>query len=129
MSATESKPIARRKAEEDRRSKAIPVRFSQDELAQLEAKLEEFGGRRSDYIRQAALGAKIQSQGALDEHSAALRFFAAVMNRINANLNMVAKYANTYLEDADKIKILTELLEIERSVAKIESEVVSGDQK
>lgn len=50
----------------------------------------------------------------------------AAYNKFGAQLNMIAKYCNTYKENSDNLKILTALINIERGIADLKAEVV-GD--
>ena len=70
------------------------VRFSTDEDEQLTAKLTEFGGTRSDFIRKAALGAKIKSVP-YPETIKLLQVYSANLRNIGTNLNAIAHRANT----------------------------------
>jgi hypothetical protein len=70
------------------------VRFSPDEDEQLTAKLAEFGGTRSDFIRKAALGAKIKSVPS-PETIKLLQEYSANLRNIGTNLNAIAHRANT----------------------------------
>ena len=40
----------------------------------------------------------------------------ALLNRINANLNMIAKWVNTHKDSADAIEVTGHLVAIERAV-------------
>ena len=70
------------------------VRFSPDEDDLLTAKLAEFGGTRSDFIRKAALGAKIKSVPS-PETIKLLQEYSANLRNIGTNLNAIAHRANT----------------------------------
>ena len=69
------------------------VRFSPDEDEQLTAKLAEFGGTRSDFIRKAALGAKIKSVPS-PETIKLLQQYSTNLRNIGTNLNAIAHRAN-----------------------------------
>ena len=70
------------------------VRFSPDEDELLTAKLAEFGGTRSDFIRRAALGAKIKSVPS-PETIKLLQEYRTNLRNIGVNLNAIAHRANT----------------------------------
>lgn|GEM_PF-6086990 len=70
------------------------VRFSPEEDEQLTAKLTEFGGTRSDFIRKAALGAKIKSVPS-PEIIKLLQEYSTNLRNIGTNLNAIAHRANT----------------------------------
>lgn len=70
------------------------VRFTSDEDEQLTAKLSEFGGTRSDFIRKAALGAKIKSIPS-PETIKLLQEYSTNLRNIGTNLNAIAHRANT----------------------------------
>ena len=70
------------------------VRFSPEEDEQLTAKLTEFGGTRSDFIRKAVLGAKIKSVPS-PEIIKLLQEYSTNLRNIGTNLNAIAHRANT----------------------------------
>ena len=70
------------------------VRFSPEEDEQLTVKLTEFGGTRSDFIRKAALGAKIKSVPS-PEIIKLLQEYSTNLRNIGTNLNAIAHRANT----------------------------------
>lgn len=69
------------------------VRFSPNEDEQLTAKLSEFGGTRSDFIRKAALCAKIKSVPS-PETIKLLQKYSENLRNIGTNLDAIAHRAN-----------------------------------
>lgn len=63
----------------------------------------------SDYIRQTCLGIRLRRT---PEEKRRLRELA----RIGANLNQLAKWANTYKRSAEALEVLTALAAIERTI-------------
>ncbi len=43
----------------------------------------------------------------------------AMLNRINANLNMIARWANTHKKAGEAIEVITHLAVIERQIAEL----------
>lgn len=70
------------------------VRFTPEEDERLTAKLAEFGGTRSDFIRKAALGANIKSVPS-PETIKLLQEYTTNLRNIGTNLNAIAHRANT----------------------------------
>ena len=45
----------------------------------------------------------------------------AMLNRINANLNMIARWVNTYKGTAESVQVISNLIAIQRSIDEIAS--------
>lgn len=76
-----------------RRSRVIRVRVSEEEYAQLMQKGEAVGSMSAllrDHLGKVAIRHRDEERQRL-----------AMLNRINANLNQIAKWCNTYKGDAD----------------------------
>ena len=71
------------------RNQVLRVRFSDDEMEHLQALAENAGMSMSELVRD-HLG-KVRVRNRKDEKER-----VAMLNRINANLNMIARWVNTY---------------------------------
>lgn len=100
------------------------VRFSPDEDKQLTAKLAEYGGKRSDYIRKVALSATIKQVSSPETIKLLLEYRDNLRN-IGINLNAIAHRANT-----EKIKFkstdLQEAQENCKEFSRIIKEIENG---
>lgn len=93
-----------------KRNHAVLLRFSTDETAFLQKKMDEAGiQNREAYLRKMALDGYI-----IRQDYTVLNKFINELNRIGNNLNQVAKIANTY-GDVDQ----TELKNIEKDIDQI----------
>lgn len=43
-----------------------------------------------------------------------------LLNRVNANLNMIAKWVNTHLDLADRVEVLSHLISIEKKIEELD---------
>lgn len=91
------------------RSVAIMVRLHPEERDTLRLNAGVHGLSMSDYIRQTCLGIRLRRT---PEEKRRLRELA----RIGANLNQLAKWANTYKRSAEALEVLTALAAIERTI-------------
>ncbi len=91
------------------RSVAIVVRLLPEERDTLRLNAGVHGLNMSDYIRQTCLGIRLRRT---PEEKRRLRELA----RIGANLNQIAKWANTYKRSAEAFEVLTALASIERTI-------------
>ena len=73
---------------------------------------ESAGMSMSEVVRD-HLG-KVQVRNRKDEKAR-----VAMLNRINANLNMVARWVNTYKGGADSVEVVSYLMAIERAIKEI----------
>ncbi|WP_278593731.1 plasmid mobilization protein [Bilophila wadsworthia] len=91
------------------RSAAVMLRVHPEErdLFRFNAGLR--GMSMSDYIRQSCLGVRLRKT---PEEKRRLRELA----RIGANLNQLARWANTYKRAAEAVEVLTALAGIERRI-------------
>ena len=92
------------------RSVAVVVRLLPEERDTLRLNAGVHGLNMSDYIRQTCLGIRLRRT---PEEKRRLRELA----RIGANLNQLAKWANTYKRSAEALEVLTALAGIERTIA------------
>lgn len=91
------------------RSVAVVVRLLPEERDTLRLNAGVHGLSMSDYIRQTCLGIRLRRT---PEEKRRLRELA----RIGANLNQLAKWANTYKRSAEALEVLTALAAIERTI-------------
>ncbi|MFG6376366.1 MAG: MobC family plasmid mobilization relaxosome protein [Desulfovibrio sp.] len=91
------------------RSVAIMVRLHPEERDALRLNAGVHGLSMSDYIRQTCLGIRLRRT---PEEKRRLRELA----RIGANLNQLAKWANTYKRSAEALEVLAALTAIERTI-------------
>ncbi|WP_161891934.1 MULTISPECIES: hypothetical protein [Pseudomonas] len=61
------------------------------------------------------------------KNSKELLALTAAYNKFGAQLNMIAKHCNTFKANSDSVKILTALIDIERSVAELKAETLGED--
>ncbi len=94
----------------------LRVRLSDDELARIDELAEQANATRSDVVRDLVMRGKVQDTRATKEKNELVRKKIVALNRINANLNMIAKWANTYKEAAYTVEVVTELIAIERTI-------------
>ena len=97
---------------EIRRTKLINFLVSEEEHAALTAKAKEADMSMSSFLRDHIGTAVIR-------HRADEKRRHAVLNRINANLNMIAKWANTYKGAADALPVTHRLLMVEAQIDRL----------
>lgn len=96
----------------DKRIKTLQVRFSEQEWQYLKTLEERSGLNKSKLVRD-HLG-KIRIRNRDDEKNR-----VAMLNRINANLNMIARWVNTYKGGADSVEVVSHLMAIERAIDEV----------
>jgi uncharacterized protein YlxW (UPF0749 family) len=89
----------------------IRVRVSEEEYAALVAKGAAVGGM-SQLLRDHLGQVRIR-------HRADERQRLSLLNRLNANLNMLAKWVNTYKSAADAVQVMVYLADIERELGRL----------
>lgn len=94
------------------RQRLLRVRFSDSEWRVLESKASEANRSKSELVRQSINAVKVKNKSAEKD-------LAVVLNRINANLNMIAKWCNTYKSGADCLQVVAGLQCIEREVNRL----------
>ena len=94
------------------RKNMLRVRFSDEEFNQLKILSEQAGMSMSELVREHL--DKLQVRNRQDEKQRVV-----MLNRINANLNMIARWVNTYRGSADSLEVITHLLAIEREVKEL----------
>ncbi len=93
------------------RGRMVRVRMSEAEYAALVEKGRAVGGMSAllrDHLGQAQI-----------RHRADERQRLAMLNRINANLNMIAKWANTYKHEADAVQVIAYLADVSRELQRV----------
>jgi len=86
----------------------IKLRVTPAEKEAITAKAQAQGQTVTDFIRQRALDYRLRQTPLEKEHVRQLA-------RVGANLNQLARWANTYKSQAEAIQVLAVLLSIERS--------------
>ncbi|MBE0184895.1 ribbon-helix-helix protein, CopG family [Bacillus sp. seq1] len=87
----------------------LQVRLSDEEHAQLQQLATDAGMTMSELVRD-HIG-RIRVRNRQDE-----RQRVAMLNRINANLNMIARWVNTWRGGAPAVEVVSHLMAIERAV-------------
>ncbi len=96
------------------RTAAVIVRVFPEERDILRLNAGLHGMSMSDYIRQTCLGIRLRRT---PEEKRRLRELA----RIGANINQLARWANTYKRAAEAVEVLAALAGIERRIAEFAS--------
>lgn len=89
------------------------LRMSVEEKAELEAKAAESEKSVNQFILDAIKSAKVQPK---QTRNLELREQNIWLNRINGNLNLLAKHANIFQDNADGVLIHVRLLQIRRDL-------------
>lgn len=89
------------------------LRMSVDEKAELEAKAAEAEKSVNQFILDCIKNAKVQPK---PTQNLELREQNIWLNRINSNLNMIAKHANIFQDNADGVLMHVRLLQIRRDL-------------
>ena len=92
-----------------KRTKYLNLRLTEEEHATISTKAQAAGVTISEFIRLSAHRIWIRNRG--DEKARAV-----ALNRINSNLNQIARWANKYRSGADAVSVIRELILIERAV-------------
>ena len=92
------------------RTAAVVVRVFPEERDILRFNAGLHGMSMSEYVRQTCLGIRLRKT---PEEKRRLRELA----RIGANINQLARWANTYKRAAEAVEVLTALAGIERRIA------------
>lgn len=91
------------------RELVLKVRLSQNEHDRLAAVAAAAGKTVADLIRADAGRMTVRDTGTE-------RARVAMLNRINANLNMIARWVNTHKSAADAFRVIAELAAVERAI-------------
>lgn len=92
----------------------LRVRFSDEEWTALQEQANAAGMTMSALVRD-HLG-RISIRNREDERQRLIR-----LNRINANLNMIARWVNTYRDRAETIQVISHLIAIQRYIRDLAS--------
>lgn len=109
QAAPETRPKHRRKPDADRRETILRIRVSEAERERLEALAGEAGLTLSGLVRDHIGRVRVRNRD--DE-----RQRSSLLNRINANLNMIARWVNTHRGAADTIEVIAHLQAIRGAV-------------
>ena len=99
----------------ERRSEWIKMRVTSDEKKLIESKASAQGQTVTDFLRQRALDYRLR-QSPLEKER--IRQLA----RIGANMNQIARWANTYKKRAEAEEVITRLILLERELHEEENE-------
>lgn len=91
------------------REYVLKVRLSREERDRLASVASAAGKSIAELIRRDAGRMTVRDAG--NE-----RARVAMLNRINANLNMIARWVNTHRSAADAVQVIAELSAVERAV-------------
>ena len=100
-----------RRASRPARQKMIRVRVSEDEYAALVEKGAAVGGM-SQLLRDHVGQTRIR-------HREDERRRLALLNRINANLNMISRWVNTHKSAADAVQVMVYLADVRREIGRV----------
>ena len=103
------------KENKERRSAWIKMRVTPDEKKLIESKASAQGQTVTDFLRQRALDYRLR-QSPLEKER--IRQLA----RIGANMNQIARWANTYKKRAEAVEVITRLILLERELHEEENE-------
>jgi len=96
----------------DKRNKNLNIRISDAEYEALSKLSVDANMSISELIRD-HIG-KVNIRNRNDEKQRTM-----MLNRINANLNMIARWANTHQKNTDKIEVLAHLVAIEYKIKEL----------
>jgi hypothetical protein len=90
----------------------LKVRLSREERDRLASVASAAGKSVAELIRRDA--GRMTVRDARSEYAR-----VAMLNRINANLNMIARWVNTHRAAADAVQVVAELAAVERAVLEL----------
>jgi len=105
-------PASDRSAERSTRGRRLEIRLSHDEYAELEAKAKAADISMSALLRDHFGRVRIR-------HRQDERKRLALLNRINANLNMIARWVNTHKGAADAAIVTAHIHAVEREITRL----------
>ncbi len=94
----------------DKRTERLYIRLSKDELENAQKIAKESGLTISELVRNHLGKTTVRNRN--DERQRIIN-----LNRINANLNMIARWVNTHKSNAETIEVLTHLISIENQIS------------
>lgn len=92
-----------------KRENMLRVRFSEAEFEALRALAESADCSMSELVRDHLGKVRIRNKEADRERT-------AMLNRLNANLNMIARWVNTHKSSASAVEVMSHLMVIERHI-------------
>lgn len=94
----------------EKRQNMLRVRFSETEFESLRRLAEKAGCSMSELVRDHLGRVRISNKEADRERT-------MMLNRLNANLNMIARWVNTHKSSASAVEVVAHLMVIERHIA------------
>ena len=94
------------------RNKMLRVRFSDEEWEGLQQLSAAAGMSMSEIVRDHLGKVRVKNRQDQKQRTVAL-------NRINANLNMIARWVNIHRGAADSVEVVAHLMSIERAIKSI----------
>jgi|SRR5690554_3127545 len=122
QAAPEARPQRRRKSDADRRETILRIRVSEAERERLEALAGEAGLTLSGLVRDHIGRVRVRNRD--DE-----RVRSTLLNRINANLNMIARWCNVHKGAADTVEVVAHLQAIRRGVETVADRVLDDEAR
>jgi hypothetical protein len=101
-----------RRTSRQARARRIEMRLSAEEYAALEAKAQDAGLSMSALLRDHVGKVRIR-----DRETERRRI--GLLNRINANLNMIAKWVNTHKGAADTVSVMAHIVALEAEITRL----------
>jgi hypothetical protein len=95
-----------------KRNRTLQVRFSEAEWEALQVLSKSAGMTMSAIVRDHLQKIKITNRQ--DEKNKVI-----MLNRINSNLNMIARWVNTYRQAAEGVEVVTHLIAVESAIKAI----------
>lgn len=93
----------------NKKNRMLRVRFTDSEYSKLKQVSEDADMSMSELVRDNASKKTVRNRN--DEKQR-----IAMLNRINANLNMIARWVNTYKSGAEAVQVIAHLSAIERAI-------------
>lgn len=98
----------------EKREKTLRVRYSKTEWKTLEQQAQKAGLSLSALIRDHAGKRLIRNRQDEKER-------IVLLNRINANLNMIARWVNIHKSHAATVQVVSHLITLQRKIAELAS--------
>lgn len=95
-----------------KKEKILSVRMSADDWTKLQ-KISKSTGQTASSVIRSSVG-KVKVKNRMDEHSRNV-----ALNRINANLNMIARWVNTYHGGVEAVEVVAHLIAVERAIEEL----------
>lgn len=94
------------------RDHLLRIRLSQAELSQMEALAREANITKSELVRDRIMKTKINSNAASKER-------LAILGRINANLQQIARWVHETKTPIETTAVLSHLISLEREISEL----------